>query len=604
MTAPVAYTILPKDPAAHLFEVTVTVAEPDPEGQVFAMPAWIPGSYMIRDYAKHVVSAKAESDGREVPVTKLDKSRWRAGRTARPLTFTLDIFAHDESVRGAHLDSGHAFFNGTCVFPEVEGRSAAACALDILPPASPFGKRWRVATSMRRDGAEVYGFGRYAADDYAELVDHPVEIGELTIGEFEAGGIPHAIAIRGKVRVDMSRLCHDLRTVCEQHLSLLGAPGDLDRYLFLLHAPAAGYGGLEHRWSSSLVCSRDNLPARGDGDVSDEYRTFLGLVSHEYFHLWNVKRMKPAVFTPYDLARESHTELLWVFEGITSYYDDLALVRSGLIDTGSYLERVGQTVTRVLRTGGRRRQSIAESSFDAWTKFYKPDANSGNAIVSYYAKGALVALSLDLKLRLDTEGRFSLDDIMRAAWARWGETGEGMPENGFETICAEVTGLDLDDFFNAAVRGTGELPLESLLRSHGIVYNLRCATGSQDKGGKPSSDPNPPAVWLGATLQNVGGKPVFRTVDNGGPAELAGISPGDELVALDGLRIDVAGAEARTRRYLPGDVSDIAVFRGDELQALRLKWAEAPLDTCYLTLDDAADAAALARRDAWLPSTP
>jgi len=600
MAAAHSYRISPKDPAAHLFEVVVTVAEPDPDGQVFAMPAWIPGSYMIRDYAKHVVAVRAESDGRDVAVEKLDKSRWRTGKTTRELTLTLEIFAHDPSVRGAHLDAGHAFFNGTCVFPAVVGQEDLACRVEIAPPEAPFGKGWRVATSMRRDTAEEYEFGGYTANDYAELIDHPVEIGQLSIGEFDANGIPHAIAIRGKTRVDMARLCHDLQTVCEYHQSLVGVPSDLDRYLFLLNAPGKGYGGLEHRWSSSLICGRDNLPARGDEGVSDEYRMFLGLVSHEYFHLWNVKRMKPSAFTPYDLSRETHTGLLWVFEGITSYYDDLALLRSGMITVDSYLELLGQTITRVIQSSGRRKQSVEESSFDAWTKFYKQDANATNAIVSYYAKGALIALCLDLKLRHESDGGVSLDDVMKEAWTRWGETGEGVPEDGFERLCILVSNLDLEDFFNATVRGTGELPLESLLASHGIDYCVRRSSGGKDKGGKPSPDSNLPAVWLGANLGIRSGKPVFASLVNGGPAEQAGISPGDELVALDGLRIDIAGCEARTRRYRPGDVSEITVFRDDELMSMRMQWTEAPTDTCYLVLNDEVEGAAKSRRGDWL----
>ena len=551
------YTIWPKDPAAHVFEVRVVVEQPDPAGQVFAMPAWIPGSYMIRDYAKHVVTARAESDGRDIALIKLDKSRWQAGASDRALTLVLEIYAHDESVRGAHLDHTHAFFTGTCVFPAVVGQGDVPCDVDIRAPEKPVGKNWRVATSMSRHGAAQYGFGVYRADDYAELIDHPVEIGELSIGEFDVHDIPHAIAIRGKTRVDMARLCHDLQKICEHHVSFLGAPKDLDRYLFLLSAPGSGYGGLEHRWSSALICGRDNLPARGDEGVSDDYRTFLGLVSHEYFHLWNVKRMKPAAFTPYDLAQESHTDLLWVFEGVTSYYDDLALVRCGLIEVDSYLDLLGRTITRVMRSGGRRKQSVAESSFDAWTKFYKQDANATNAIISYYAKGALIALSIDLKLRMETEGAVSLDDVMKAAWQRWGETGEGVPEDGFEKLCAEVSGLDLEDFFAAAVRGTGELPLEALLKTHGVDYHLRRSAGGMDSGGKAQDDAKLPTVWLGANLADRDGKPVFQAVHNGGPAEQAGISPGDELVALDGLRINLAGCEARTRRYQPGDKSDV-----------------------------------------------
>lgn len=593
------YSISPLDPGAHLFEVRLKVDEPDPAGQIFAMPAWIPGSYMIRDYARHVVAIRAEADGVGLVVKKLDKSRWQTEPTERAVTIVMEIYAHDDSVRGAHLDNTHAYFNGPCVFPAVVGQEDVACEVDILAPELPAAKDWRVATSMHTAGAEPYGFGTYRSGDYAELIDHPVEIGLLSIGEFQAGGIPHVVAIRGNTKADMARLCHDLQTLCTFHMQMLGAPEDLDRYVFLLHAPGSGYGGLEHRWSSSLVSNRDSLPIRGDEGVSPEYRTLLGLVSHEYFHLWNVKRMKPDAFTPYDLAQESHTELLWVFEGITSYYDDLALVRSGLISATDYLTLLGETITRVSRGHGRRRQSVAESSYDAWTKFYKQDANAGNAIVSYYTKGSLIALALDLKLRSETDGRVSLDDVMRACWEKWGETGAGMPERGLEEISCEVSGLDLVDFFDATVRGTGELPLERLLQGHGVDLCLRKSRGRKDKGGKAVDSGDLPAVWLGATLGNRAGKPVFVNMTNGGPAESAGVSPGDELVALDGLRANVSGSDSRIRRYRPGDKSKLTVFRGDELLTLKLVWTEAPADTCYLQLTDE-DGEQVSRRDAWL----
>ena len=599
MSAPLRYRIWPKDPAAHLYEVSLTVPNPSAAGQVLAMPAWIPGSYMIRDYAKHVVTIRAESDGLDVPLSKLDKSRWQAEPVERELTVIAEIYAHDPSVRGAHLDTTHAYFNGTCVFLCPEGHEQAPCELDIAAPEEPVGKGWRVATSMRRKQAEQYGFGLYVADDYAELIDHPVEIGQLAIGEFDVQGIPHAIAIRGRTRVDMARLCHDLARICEQHISFLGVPDGLDRYLFLLDAPVSGYGGLEHRWSSSLVCARDNLPIRDDEEISNGYRTFLGLVSHEYFHLWNVKRMKPAAFTPYDLSAESHTGLLWVFEGITSYYDDLALVRSGLITVESYLELVGQTITRVLRGSGRLKQTLEESSFDAWTKFYKQDANASNAIVSYYAKGALVALALDLKIR--SESSHSLDDVMRECWRRFGATGEGMPERGLEAVCAEVTGLDLNDFFDACIRGTGELPLQKLLARFGVGYHLRRATGREDKGGKASSA-REAGPWLGATLAEQAGKSVFTVVANGGPAEHSGIAPGDVAVALDGVALTAANGDRRLRTYRHGDRLELVVFRGDELITTKIRLENAPETTCYLQLDAEADAEMLGRQAAWLES--
>ena len=600
MSTVLRYRIFPKDPAAHLYEASLTVDEPEPSGQVFTMPAWIPGSYMIRDYAKHVVAIRAESDGLAVELKKLDKSRWQASATQRSLTVVAEIYAHDPSVRGAHLDTTHAYFNGPCVFLSAVGHEAVPCQLEIVPPEAPHGKAWRVATAMRRNKAEPYGFGTYEANDYAELIDHPVEIGHLQIGEFDVNDVLHAIAIRGHTRVDMARVCHDLQRVCEQQMALLGAPEDLDRYLFLLHASGTGYGGLEHRWSSSLVCARDNLPLRTESDISDGYRTFLGLVSHEYFHLWNVKRMKPAAFTPYDLSEETHTGLLWVFEGITSYYDDLALVRCGLITPDSYLELLGQTITRVLRGSGRLRQSVEESSFDAWTKFYKKDANANNAIVSYYAKGSLIALALDLKTRSETDGRISLDQVMRECWSRWGETGEGMPEDGLEQVCAQLSGLELADFFNAAVRGTGELALSTVLASHGIDYNLRCAGDKMDKGGKPADEKKQAGPWLGATLAKKGDKSVFTVVANGGPAEKAGIAPGDAAIALDGLALTASNCDRRLRTYREGDKLEIVVFRGDELLSTQIRLATAPESTCFLQISSDADHTSTKRRNAWL----
>ena len=594
------YRIEASDPAAHLFTVSVTVASPDPEGQRFAMPAWVPGSYMIRDYARNVVSIRAESDGVAVPLTKLDKSTWQAGKAARELTVTAEIYAQDPGVRGSHLDLTHAFFDGAAVFLRVVGQDERAVELDVAAPDFKAAANWRVATSMQRLGAEPYGFGSYRARNYEELIDHPFEIGELTVGEFEACGIPHAIAIRGRVRTDMARLCRDLQVLCEQHLGFLGVPDDLDRYLFLLHAPGQGYGGLEHRWSSSLVCSRDNLPVKGQAGVDESYRTFLGLASHEYFHLWNVKRIRPAAVKSSDLAAECYTRLLWVFEGITSYYDDLQLYRSGLIDEKSYLELLGRTMTRVRRGPGRARQSVAESSFDAWIKFYKQDENSPNAIVSYYAKGALIALCLDLKLRLETDGKVSLDDVMLAFWERYGDDADGVPEDGFERLCGEVAGIDLDNFFDAAVRGTGELPLESLLSSHGIQLKTRAARGRDDKGGTPPKPDEKTQPSLGAIITERNGGVVFGAVISGGAAERAGVSAGDQAVALDGLKLTPGNIDKRLKAHRDGDRVELVVFRDEELRTFRLRLDAAPDDTCYLLTDNDAAPDAVARRKAWL----
>jgi len=323
-------------------------------------------------------------------------------------------------------------------------------------------------------------------------------------------------------------------------------------------------------------------------------------MSHEYFHLWNVKRMKPARFTPYDLSVERHTGLLWVFEGITTYYDDLFLARAGLITAESYLETLAKTITRVQRTPGRHRQDIEASSFDAWTKLYKPDANSPNAMISYYAKGSLVALALDLTIRRESGGKCSLDDVMRECWRLYGETGEGMPERGLETVARSVSGLALEDFFERYVRGTVDPPLESLLRNVGVRLNLRPATDGNDTGGKPAANGSRPPPWIGATLAGSDGAGRFTVVRSGSPAELAGIAPGDEAVAIGGLRLTAENVDRRLADHHAGDTVTITVIRDDRLLNCGVTLAEPPEDTCWLAFDDDADDVALAARNDWL----
>lgn len=600
MSSPIRYRITPADPAAHLFEVRVHVADPDPTGQEFRIPAWIPGSYLIRDFARNVVAIAAESDGEAVGITKIDKSGWQTDACEGPLDVILEIHASELNVRGVHLDTTHAYFNGPCVFPAVVGRESDACELDVLPPPDGSGNSWRVATSMSPLTAERYGFGSYQAADYWELIDHPVEIGDLHIGEFEVAGIPHAIAVRGHTKFDMGRLCRDVSTLCAEHHELLGAPADLDRYLFLLLVKGDGYGGLEHRWSSSLICSRHELPRHDTTDVDEDFRRLLGLFSHEYFHLWNVTRMKPAAFTPYRLHSESHTGLLWVFEGITSYYDDLALVRSGLITPESYLELLGQTITRVLRAPGRHRQSIEESSFDAWTKLYKPDAGSPNLIISYYTKGAMVACALDLTLRHLSDGRCTLDDVMRECWVEFGESGEGMPERGLEAVARRVGDVDIDDFFERYVRGTADVPLDQLLQEYGVRLNLRPTSTVKDKGGKPAKPDEDPPPWLGVVLAVRSGRSFVKTVVAGSPAEQAGVSPGDRTVAIDDLELTAGNLRQRLNAYRANDTVTLTVFRDDRLMRVSATLALPPEDTCYLVMDEAASDTAIQRREAWL----
>jgi predicted metalloprotease with PDZ domain len=411
--------------------------------------------------------------------------------------------------------------------------------------------------------------------------------------------VPHDIALTGRHRADLPRLARDLRRVCEHHIGFFGMPAPMKRYVFLIMAVGEGYGGLEHRASTALLCSRDDLPREGETGVSERYRTFLGLASHEYFHAWNVKRIKPSAFVPYDLDRENYTTLLWAFEGITSYYDDLALVRCGLISRKEYLELLGRSITTHLRAPGRLKQSLADSSFDAWIKYYRQDENSPNAIVSYYGKGSLVALCLDLFIRGETRGRKSLDDVMRALWLRHGRTGVGVGEEEIEQLAEEVTGLKLRRHFDHWLRSTRELPLKDLLARHGVEMDLRPAESSSDKGGKPAaSKAAGPRAALGVRARTEGRDLVVTHVLDGGPALEAGLAAGDVLVAIDGLRPGQGGLDAALAKRRPGNRLTVHAFRRDELRSFEMRLARAGADTCVLTESSAGSRRGLFRR--WL----
>jgi predicted metalloprotease with PDZ domain len=600
---PIRYRIQPRHPEAHLFEVTCSVADPDPSGQRFALPAWIPGSYMIREFARHVVSIHAESRGAPVRLGKTDKHTWRAAPCNGPLTVTAEVYAWDLSVRGAHLDTTHGFFNGTSVFLRVLGKEERRCEVEIAPPPGRRYAAWRVATSMLRAGARPFGFGAYAADDYDELIDHPVEMGTFAHTAFTSGGVPHEIVITGRQRADMERLAHDLKRTCDQHIRFFGGPPPMEHYVFLVTALGEGYGGLEHRASTALVCSRDDLPQPGVKEATDAYRTFLGLASHEYFHTWNVKRIKPQAFTPYELDRENYTALLWAFEGVTSYYDDLALVRCGLLTPDQYLETLGRAITQLLRTPGRRRQTLAESSFDAWIKYYRQDENAPNAIVSYYGKGSLVALCADLLIRSRTAGRRSLDDVMRALWRRYGRSGVGVPEDGVERLAEEVSGVRLRPFFDRALRSTAELPLEQLLALVGVEMEVRPAESASDRGGRPATKGAPALaerVALGARTAVDGNDLKLAQVLDGGPAQVAGLAAGDVVVAIDGVRVTAKTLDSLLARRRPGDSAQVLAFRRDELHEFDVKLAAPAADTCVLRLAKKAGAGALRLRRGWL----
>jgi len=584
----IEYRIGSSNPAGHYFDVHLTIPAPSPEGQILRLPAWIPGSYMIRDFCRNIVSLKASSNDQELFIEQLDKSSWQVTGCVAELEIHYRVYAWDLSVRGAHLDTTHGFFNGTSVFLEVVGQSNKPCRVKIERPRCLGAEHWRLATTLPVEGSVdefKFDFGVFQAENYAALIDHPVEMGTFTQFDFSAGGIRHDMVLSGQFECDIERLKHDLSKVCEQQIALFGEPAPMSRYLFLVMVVGDGYGGLEHRDSTSLLCSRTDLPHPQQQEKTEEYIGFLGLCSHEYFHSWNVKRIKPAVFVSPDLSREVYTPLLWAFEGITSYYDDLALVRSGCVTKEDYLRLLGQTISRVQRGQGRKRQSAAESSFNTWTKFYKQDENAANAIVSYYAKGTLIALCVDLKLRQISQNNASLDDVMRQLWRNYLQDQRGVDELAIQNVISEIAGQDLSLFLNELIYGTGELPLDELLQSVDVKLDYRASAGQQDKGGKDEK------VLLKASAgmqlkEDANGLKVMSVIENGA-AQLAGVAAGDMIIAINGLRADMKSYQNWLKLSMVGSEHKLHVFRRDELMHFQLTLTQPDIVMVLKLQDDA-----------------
>lgn len=569
---PILYSVTPFDPAGHRLKVRLTIQDPNPNGQELALPAWIPGSYLIRDFSRQVETIEAHCQNEPIVINKSGNHTWLCAPCPGPLELEYVVYAWDLSVRGAHVDESHAFFNGTSVFLSVTGQTQQPCLVEICPP--PHARNWKVYTSLPEaadhpKAAKRHGFGMYVAPDYDALIDHPVEMGTPQVVRFKAHGAVHEMVFTGVApNLDLARIASDTHEICAAQIEFFEPESKLapfldssDRYVFMTMVTGDGYGGLEHRASTALMASRNDLPTLGHKDVGEGYQTFLGLVSHEYFHTWNVKRIKPAKFAPYDLSRENHTQLLWVFEGFTSYYDDLMLLRSGVITEADYLRMIGKVISNVHRSAGRFKQSVAESSFDSWTRYYKQDENSPNALVSYYTKGSLIAMGLDIAIRKGSQDAKSLDDVMRLLWQRYGRDfyrggATGITEDAMPGLVREATGVDVSDFIARYAHGRDDVPLDSLLGSLGITLTW-----------KPVAGP----VSLDARMRTSHGETILATAYEGGAAHSAGLSAGDTLIAINGLRVtDNTSLERLLRSYQAGDRVTVVIFRRDELRAFEV----------------------------------
>ncbi|MES1923681.1 PDZ domain-containing protein [Salinisphaera sp. T31B1] len=586
--ATVEYTVTPVNAAAHRFRVEMRAEVRAGRPLRLNLATWIPGSYVIRDFARHLLSIEAYCDGGAVAVDPVSRQAWTCTPSGTRLTVICEFHARDESVRAAFLDDRRGFFNFTSLALRAEAMGNAPCAVTIEPPTGI--DDWQLVTTLAAESVDARGFGRYVAASYWDLIDHPVAMGRaIERVDFEVRGVPHAFVLLGHHDADTRRLAVDLAAVCEAQAAVFDAL-PAGQYLFFAQVTPKGFGGLEHRESSVLQVPRDALPsAVADAATRREaYETLLGLCSHEYFHLWNVKRIRPAAVAASDLAEEAYFDDLWAYEGVTSYYDDLGLVRAGLLSEQGYLDRLAKLATRIDRTPGRHRQSLAQSSFDAWLKFYRPDENTPNAVVSYYGKGAQLALALDHKLRVETGERITLDDVMRQIWLDYGQYDRPVPEHGLAAIAGQLSGLALDDFFERHLHTTAEAPWADWLADFGLVAS--CAPAGDDA-----------AVLLGRLGVRLGSEllPRVQNVLDDTPARAAGLAAGDRLVAFDELEVGT-GLAGRLARYPAGAAVRVHLFRGDELLVRTLTLGDAAAPVWQLSIDESADPAAHARRARWL----
>ena len=558
------YQIEFDDYRQHLIHVTLRfVADPT---QVLSLPTWIPGSYLIREFSKHIESVRAyDEEGRLLEIQKFEKNKWRLFNTDHELiTVEYDVYAYDLSVRGAYVDQNRLYVNPACACLGLEGQEDKAVEVELFLPDEL--KHFQLATGMASKSL-VKGRFTLKAKNYAELIDAPFELAEQTRFGFEANGIPHEFVVSGKHAMNAARMQQDIEKICATEISMFGS-APFSNYTFMTMATANSYGGLEHPNSTSLISPREDLPkANEPEEPSEDYQRFLGLCSHEYFHSWLVKFIRPENFVNYDLNKEGYTSLLWIFEGFTSYYDDLILLRSGVISQASYIKLLKTQIDRYLQNPGRFVQSVSESSFDAWVKFYRQDENSNNAGTSYYNKGCLVALCLDLGLRLRGS---SLDALMRKLYEN-AQKGIQVHERTIVELCNELTGDNWIEQINHLINTTDELPLDQLFPEFGLSYSLK----------------NDKSLPLGLKLVDKPEGVLVQSARRDGAAAQAGLSAHDVIIAIDGLKATVKLVEKYAKQE--GSYSILA-FRRDELMSFDVKAAGSELTEVELKVEDQAKA--------------
>ena len=563
----ISFTVAMPRPHTHLFEVEVAIKRTadGPQEEQLVMPVWTPGSYLVREFARNVQDFTASSAANQpLKSEKINKNTWRVVTNgAREWHATYRVYANELSVRTSELNSSHAFWNNANLLMYLEGFLNNASTVHVLAPDV-----WKVATGL----PPVLGQkNTFRAENFDVLYDSPFEASNFKTLVFNVKGIPHRIVIDGDGNYDPERMRRDVQKIVETEVETMGEIPYHD-YTFILHLRANAGGGLEHLNSTALGYPRFGFKIQtGDRATSAspaaavtferDYRGFLSLVAHEFFHLWNVKRIRPDALGPFDYTKENYTKLLWVAEGITDYYADLSVRRAGLITENEFLTATARAIQNLQNTPGRKEQTVEESSFDTWIKFYRQDENSINSQVSYYDKGAILGLLLDLEIRQRSKNAKSLDDVMRYLYVEFFKKNRNYTPADFQKACELMAGSNLEDFFNRYVRGMEELNYSVALEAAGLRLDTT-STGADEK------------VDFGADVTDEEGRLMVRRVYAGSPAYEQGLNAGDQIVALDNMRVTKDFFTARMAEKKPGDLVNLTIFRFDDLSNLLIKLGE------------------------------
>ncbi|HEX7295706.1 MAG TPA: PDZ domain-containing protein [Pyrinomonadaceae bacterium] len=562
----ISFTVAMTRPHTHLLEVDVAVKRTasGPQEERLILPVWTPGSYMVREFARHVQDFTAEAGGQALKWEKTNKDTWRVVTNgAREWHARYNVYANELSVRTSELNSGHAFWNNSNILMYLEGYLQSPSTVRVLAPDV-----WKVATGLP---AVLGQKNTFRAENFDILYDSPFEVSNFKTLIFNVKGVAHRIVIDGEGNYDGERMRQDVQKIVETEVEIMGGEVPYHDYTFILHL--RGGGGLEHLNSTALGYPRFSFRVEaGDRATSAapnttaslprEYRGFLSLVSHEFFHLWNVKRIRPDALGPFDYTQENYTKMLWVAEGITDYYADLVLRRAGLISESEFLSATARAMQALQNTPGRLEQTVEESSFDSWIKFYRQDENSVNSQISYYEKGALLGLLLDLEIRKRSSGAKSLDDVMRYLYAEYFKKNRNYGPVDFQKACELMAGGSLEEFFNRYVRAKEELNYNAALEAAG----LRLDTTAPGAAGRAND-----RVFFGADITQEGDRVTVDRVYAGSPAYEQGLNSGDQIVAIDNLRVTRDFFNARLAEKKPGDLINLTIFRFDDLSTLLIK---------------------------------